>query len=67
MGRKGKKKQGARRYSIEGKPKAYVIRDKLGRFAKWVSKKDSVPRDRATKAKKKVKPGYGHLGDLPKR
>ena len=61
------KKKGARRYSLKGKPKAYVLRDKLGRFKEWVSKGRSLRADRRTKAKTTVKSGYGHKGDQKKR
>ena len=61
------KKQGARRYSVEGKPKAWVLRDRLGRFRKWISKKSSVPGDRAVKARRIVRAGYGHVGDQKRR
>ena len=57
------KKQGARRYQIERTPKAYVLRNKLGQFKKWVQKKWTVPADRRKKAKTKVKSGYGYKGD----
>lgn len=58
------KKKGARRYQIKRTPKAWVLRDKFGRFKKWVSKKSSVPIDRAKKSKTEVKSGYGYKGDI---
>ena len=61
------KKKGARRYSIKGKPGAWVRRNKLGQFVKWVSIGASLRADRRTKAKTTVKSGYGYKGDLKKR
>lgn len=61
------KKKGARRYSIKGKPKAWALRDRLGRFKKWMSRGRSQKADRRVKAKTIVKSGYGHRGDQKKR
>jgi len=41
----------------------YLIRDKKGRFKKWTNIGKSINRDKRTRAKR-VKPGYGHRGDL---
>lgn len=54
----------ARRYSIKGKPKAWVIRDKDGKFKNWVSKKRAHKIERRKSNAKPVKPGYGHRGDI---
>lgn len=51
-----------KRYKIKGK-KAWVEKDKKGRFKNWMSFKRSIPIDRKKKSKTKVKPGYGHKGD----
>jgi hypothetical protein len=44
--------------------KYYVSRDRIGRIKKWVSIKRSLARDRGTKARTKVKSGYGDQGDI---
>ena len=44
----------------------YLVRDKKGRFKDWVNIGKSIARDKIKKANI-VKPGYGHIGDLPKR
>jgi hypothetical protein len=41
----------------------YVIRDRLGRFSNLESLSRSARRDRAVKAKKKVRSGLGFRGD----
>jgi len=41
----------------------YLTRDKKGRFKNWTNIGKSINADKRTKAKK-VKPGYGHQGDL---
>lgn len=41
----------------------YAQRDAKGRFKDVVAKGKSLARDRRTKAKTAVKPGYGHRGD----
>jgi hypothetical protein len=43
--------------------KYYTERDRKGRLKKWVSIKRALARDRGTKAKRKVRSGYGQLGD----
>lgn len=50
----------ARRYKMGN---SYVERSKTGQFMDWASIPRALARDRATKAKTKVKPGYGHRGD----
>jgi len=52
-----------RRYQLKGRRRHYVVRDKKGRFKKWVAKGRSLARDRRKKAKRKVRSGYGHCGD----
>jgi hypothetical protein len=42
----------------------YVERNKKGQFTDIVNIGKSIKADSRKKAKKKVKPGYGHLGDL---
>ena len=44
--------------------KYYVERNRLGQIKKWVSIRRSLARDRGTKAKTKVRSGYGHIGDI---
>lgn len=51
----------ARRYKIG---KYYVVRDRNGRFKRWTRIGKSLKYDRRTTAKRRVKPGYGHRGDL---
>ena len=51
------------RYSIRGKPKAWVTRDKTGKFKKWTRKKRSLPQDRARRAPEGSVPGYGFKKD----
>lgn len=47
--------------------KFYAVRDKDGKFTDIANIGDSIHEDARTKAKKKVKPGHGHEGDLPKK
>lgn len=47
--------------------KFYAVRDKKGRFTDITNIGESIHEDARTKAKKKVKPGHGHEGDLPKK
>ena len=44
--------------------KYYVVRDKKGRFKKWVKISRSLKRDKKSNAKRIVKAGYGHRGDV---
>ena len=57
------KKKGARRYLIKGKEKSWVLRDKFGKFKKWISRKRAAKLDRRRKVSPPVKSGYGHKGD----
>jgi len=41
----------------------YVERNRLGQIKNWVRIRRALARDRGTKAKTKVKSGYGHRGD----
>jgi hypothetical protein len=50
-----------RRYKIG---KCYVVRRKDGTFQRWVSIGSSNRADRRVIARRKVKSGYGHRGDL---
>jgi len=59
----GKRKSHGPRYSVKGKRSAWVIRDKKGRFKRWVKKKRSLATDRVWKASKAEAPGYGHRKD----
>ena len=43
--------------------KYYVERKANGQFKKWTRIGRSLKADRRVKAKKKVKSGFGHLGD----
>lgn len=47
-----------------GRDKRYVRRDELGRFDEVVDMGRSLSADRRSKAKTKVKPGYGDQGDV---
>jgi|TARA_R100001530_G_scaffold32127_1_gene25260 hypothetical protein len=53
----------ARRYKIG---KYYVIRRKNGTFQRWTRIGRSLKADRRSKAKTKVKSGYGYKGDQRK-
>lgn len=50
-----------------GKKSYYAVRDKLGRFVDITSIGKSIHEDSRAKAKKKVKPGHGHEGDLKRK
>ncbi len=52
-----------RRNIIKKRPHSYVERDSKGRFLDWSNRGRAQAADRRIKAKTKVKPGYGHLGD----
>lgn len=67
MGQRGK---------VEGKPGAYVERDRLGRFKKWTSVGRSLAADRRKRVGRKripktkggkAKSGYGHQGDYKRK
>ncbi len=51
------------RFKVKGKSR-FVIRDKKGRFKDIENVGKAIKRDSRTKAKTKVKPGYGYRGDL---
>lgn len=42
----------------------YVERNRLGQIKRWVRIKRSLSADRRKSAYRKVRSGYGHLGDL---
>lgn len=44
--------------------KYYVERNRIGQIKKWVSIKRSLARDRGTRARTRVRSGYGHQGDI---
>jgi len=68
MGGKTRRKKGARRYKVKRRPGYYVVRDRLGRFKRWVKIPRSISVDATRKAKHQPKrPGYGHKGDYPAR
>lgn len=50
-----------------GKKSYYAVRDKLGRFTDITSIGKSIREDARGKAKKTVKTGHGHEGDLKKK
>ena len=49
-----------------GKKSYYAVRDKLGRFTDITNIGTSIREDARGKARKTVKPGHGHEGDLEK-
>lgn len=51
---------------VGGKKNFYAVRDKEGKFQDITNIGDSIHEDSRTHAKKKVKPGHGHEGDLKK-
>jgi len=53
-----------KRYLMAKSKRFYVERDRYGRFKKFTRKGRSLRIDRRIKAKRKVKSGYGHRGDL---
>lgn len=60
---KSRKRHGSR-YLIKGKEGSYALRDREGRFTKWVSRKKSLSADKSVRAKRvPSKPGSGHRGD----
>ena len=70
-GKKGGSKKlggtGRKRELIDtGHDKRYVRRDELGRFDDVVDVRKSLAADRRSKAKAKVRPGYGDQGDVVK-
>lgn len=57
----------ARRYILKTKPRAYVERDRYGRFKKWTAMRKSAKPDRRVKARTIVRSDYGHRGDQKRR
>ena len=57
-------KKMARRYRIG---KAYVVRRRDGTFKKWTRIGRSLRADKRKRAKRTVRSGYGHRGDLRRR
>lgn len=45
----------------------YAQRDARGRFVDITNVGDSIRVDRRRRTRKRVKPGHGHEGDLPRR
>lgn len=56
----------SKRTIVKHKKSYYAERDAKGRFVSFSNIGKSVAEDSRTKAKKKVKPGHGHEGDLKK-
>lgn len=52
---------------VGGKRSFYAVRDKDGRFSDITNIGKSIAEDSREKAKKTVKPGHGHEGDLKKK
>lgn len=52
-----------RRTRVKRCPKHYAHRDAKGQFVKWTAIAKGAKADRRTKAKRRVKSGYGHQGD----
>ena len=52
---------------VGGKKSSYAVRDKKGRFTDITNIGKSIAQDSRGRAKKTVKPGHGHEGDLKKR
>lgn len=52
---------------VGSKKSFYAVRDKNGRFSDITNIGKSIAEDSRSHAKKKVKPGHGHEGDLKKR
>lgn len=50
-----------------GKKSFYAVRDKKGQFSDITNIGKSIAEDSRGKAKKAVKPGHGHEGDLKKK
>ena len=62
-----KKRRSSKRDLVKGPTAMYAKREAGGEFKEMDVVKKSIPADRAKKAKKKVKPGYGDQGDQPKK
>jgi hypothetical protein len=56
----------SKRTIVKHKKSYYAERDAKGRFVSFSNIGKSIAEDSRTKAKKKVKPGHGHEGDLKK-
>jgi hypothetical protein len=75
--KKGSSKKSARKKQARGsgprerlstkKANFFARRNEEGEFSEMDNLNRSIPADRAVKAKKKVKPGFGDKGDQPKR
>ena len=63
MTKQKKSTSAGRRFRIKRTPRHWVTRNANGTFRKWTSIKKSLAVDKAKKAKKKVKSGFGYLGD----
>jgi len=56
-----------RRYKVKGRPGHYVVRDRRGRFKRWVKINRSIRADARRKVgQKRKEPGYGHIQDYPR-
>ena len=62
-----KKRGSSKRDLVKGPTAMYAKREAGGEFKEMDVLKKSIPADRAKKAKKKVKAGYGDQGDQAKR
>ena len=60
VGERGRGYKMAQRYKLG---KSYVVRDRKGQFYRFSRIGRSLMADRRKKAMKKVKSGYGHIGD----
>lgn len=60
-----KKRSPSKRDLVKGPADMYAKREDDGKFKEMDVVKRAIPADRAVKAKKKVKPGYGDQGDQP--
>ncbi len=62
-----KKRSPNQRDLVKGPTAMYAKREEGGEFKEMDVVKRAIPADRAVKAKKKVKPGFGDQGDQPKK
>jgi hypothetical protein len=62
-----KKRSPNKRDLVKGQTTMYAKRGEGGEFKEMDVLSRAIPADRAVKAKKKVKPGFGDQGDQPKR
>ena len=65
--RSSKKRSPNKRDLVKGPTDMYAKREPGGEFKEMDVLKRAIPADRAVKAKKKVKPGFGDQGDQPRR